>query len=138
MNTVSRMVARAGAALVIALMAGCSAVALPADEAGTPTGAVLSFHEAWDTNNCELFESVTTAGYRRDLGPGDCDDFAASVAEQADWGWQVEITDESSTDDTARVSTTETWTESDGVEQTQVFLYELVLVNDAWVIDNLR
>ncbi len=138
MNDVSSSLARTGAVALIALMAGCASVAPTADLTATPTAAVLALHEAWDTNNCDLFESVTTEGYRSELGPADCDAFAAAVVEQADWGWQVEITDESSTDDSARVSSTETWTESDGAEQTQVFLYELVLVDDRWVIDNLR
>ncbi len=138
MNRVSRRFALAGTVTIIAAMAGCATLTPPPDSTSTPTAAVLAFHEAWDTSNCALYTSVTTARHRSQQGTADCDEFAAAVLEQADLGWQVEITDESREDDVARVSATETWTETDGVAQTQVFLYELVRVDNSWKIDILR
>lgn len=137
MNRMSGTLARTGAVAIVVVMTGCTAFALPPNPTGTPTAAVLAFHEAWDTNDCALYTSVTTARYRSEQGPADCEDFAAAFLEQADLGWQVEITDESSADDGARVTSTESWTETDGVAQTQDFLYELVLVDSNWKIDSL-
>lgn len=141
---VGRTIALSAAIAITAVISGCSPTPAPApapptiSTEGTPTGAVLSFHEAWDSGDCDLFEAVTTEFYRTALGPDDCDVFAERSAEQSEWGWQVDVTDESVDGDAASVSTTESWTESDGVEQTQVFEYSLVLVGDDWVIDDLQ
>jgi hypothetical protein len=133
------------AGVVVALLAVAAAVVwfvvLPLVGGGSargPQDAVLAYDQAYDEQDCALYQRVTTPGFQETLAPT-CDDFAAVTQTFLDsyTDYDVEITQTDITGSTARVTTTESWV-LDGEPASQEYVYTLVLADGAWRIDGLE
>jgi hypothetical protein len=96
----------------------------------SPGDTVLEYNTAWNTQDCELANSLTTD----DLDFDDCADFIDSTSEYTDYS--VSVMDQSVSGSTARVLTSESF-HVDGDVQVAQYTYLLEKHGGVWQISSI-
>lgn len=102
-----------------------------------PQEVVGAYDRAFDEVDCELYLSITTEAYQESFEPT-CEEFEATAQNFVDSysDYKVTVTGTSISGDTATVNTTETYV-LDGEPGTDLYVYQLVQSDGAWLIDQL-
>lgn len=101
----------------------------------TPQDAVEQYLVAWDTQDCEAYEEVTTESFRG--GPEyTCEQWQEILEEQSDFTFEQEIGEIEVDGDRASVEVIEDGT-ADGVTHRSVYACELVKQDGKWLLDGI-
>ena len=121
---------------VLAVGAPAAPAVLPAE---SPTETLETNNEAWLTANCDQFVATTTEAFRDRRGFTDCDRFRESAEFALDEGteYHAAVESEEITGAHAVVVTVEVHRDAETHELVgERYLYDLVIVNGSWQIDN--
>jgi len=107
---------------------------------GSPADTVKQFDKAWQTSDCALVQSVTTATYQKNLGFDDCTTFQAAAKSLADStdNYTVAVGSVKIQNNEASVQTVESYYDVQNAQNGSTsYTYDLVNENGKWVISGV-
>ncbi len=127
------LLAGGGVFLALGLFGGMNGQSAPAD-------TVKQFDKAWQTSDCGLVQSVTTAEYQKSLGFDDCATFTTAAASLADStnDYKVSVGSVKIQNNDAAVQTVETYYDvQKGENGSTSYTYDLVKSDGKWLISSV-
>lgn len=100
----------------------------------TPQGTVEQYLEAWDAQDCETYEKVTTERFRGGEEYS-CEEWTSTLQEEHGYEFEDEIGKTTIDGDRASVEIDEVMTEPDGDKYRLKYTFDLIKQDGRWVID---
>jgi hypothetical protein len=132
----------AAGVVILLLIVGVivAAVVLAKNVFDGPLQAVDDYDQAWQTVDCALMQSATTADFQERNGFVDCATFEATAQPFSDslGTYTVNVNSTSITNGVATIVANETWTNTEGDVTRYTYEYTLYQAGDKWLIDSVE